>query len=135
MDAGQALEPPSPDELLGSLETQVMDVIWERGDATVNDILEALNRDRPRDLAYNSVMTVAARLHRKGLLDRERDGRAFVYSARLAPDDLVAREAEKSASDLVTTFGPVAVQAIDEALRSRPRLRQRLAERLSNTEE
>jgi predicted transcriptional regulator len=57
-----------------------MDRIWvgERP-VLVREIVEALQPDRP--LAYTTVMTVMDNLHRKGWLQRERDGRAWRYEA------------------------------------------------------
>lgn len=63
----------------GELETKVMDGLWQRGEpATVREVLEQLRTSRP--LAYTTVMTVLANLHRKGQLRREMVGRAWAYS-------------------------------------------------------
>lgn len=63
---------------LGQLETVIMDRMWSfNGAAAVRDILEDLQRDR--EIAYMTVKTVMDALHRKGLLIREPDGRAFRY--------------------------------------------------------
>lgn len=43
-----------------------------------------------RDLAYTTVMTVLDRLAKKGLVSRERDGRAYLYAAAQSREDLVA---------------------------------------------
>jgi predicted transcriptional regulator len=62
---------------LGRLESAVMTVLWNRPEATVNDVLEALTWDRP--LAYTTVMTVLNRLVDKGFARRELQGRAARY--------------------------------------------------------
>lgn len=63
---------------LGDLETAVMRWLWTRGEpATVREVLADLDREPP--LAYTTVMTVMDNLHRKGLLSRERHGRAYRY--------------------------------------------------------
>lgn len=67
---------------LGDLEAAVMDRLWSWGrGGTVREVLEDLNRDprRGRDLAYTTVMTVMDNLHRKGVLVREPEGRAYRY--------------------------------------------------------
>lgn len=57
-------------------ELELMDALWEIGEGTVQDVVDALNRD----LAYTSVMTTLNILHtKKGVLSREKEGRAFVY--------------------------------------------------------
>lgn len=63
---------------LGELEAVVMQQLWDRDEhVTVRDVLDKLDRQPP--LAYTTVLTVMDNLHRKGLLSRSRDGRAFRY--------------------------------------------------------
>ncbi len=64
---------------LGDLEAVVMDRLWawERP-ATVREVLEDLAPERR--LAYTTVMTVMDNLHRKGILTRQIDGRAYRYT-------------------------------------------------------
>lgn len=65
---------------LGQLETTVMDHVWRvPGSVTVRDVVEALQQNRP--IAYTTVMTVMDNLYSKGLLGRERVGRAYAYRA------------------------------------------------------
>ena len=63
---------------LGDLETEVMGVVWEKRKATVQDVKEALAPRR--SLAYTTVMTVMSRLAQKGILERQKEGRAFYYT-------------------------------------------------------
>lgn len=64
---------------LGQLEAAVMDRLWAWDrPALVREVLEDFQRDR--EIAYTTVMTVMENLHRKGLLNRERDGRAYRYA-------------------------------------------------------
>ncbi|MGH3682389.1 MAG: BlaI/MecI/CopY family transcriptional regulator [Natronosporangium sp.] len=63
---------------LGELEAAVMDRLWTWDRPTrVREVVEDLRPER--NLAYTTVMTVMDNLHRKGLLARERDGRAYRY--------------------------------------------------------
>jgi len=64
---------------LGDLEAAIMNVIWQRGEATVEEVRGALQPQRQP--AYTTVMTVMSRLAGKGVLEREKRGRAFVYRA------------------------------------------------------
>lgn len=67
-----------------------MDRVWRRGrPALVRDIVEELNADRT--LAYTTVMTVMDKLHRKGWLRRESQGRAYVYEAMASRESYTAR--------------------------------------------
>ena len=67
-----------------------MDRIWRRGrPVLVRDIVEDLNADRA--LAYTTVMTVMDKLHRKGWLRREPQGRAYLYEAMASRESYTAR--------------------------------------------
>lgn len=64
--------------ILGDLEHAVMDVLWARPAPTpVRDVHEELARGR--EIAYTTVMTVLDRLAKKGVVDRQLDGRAWLY--------------------------------------------------------
>jgi predicted transcriptional regulator len=94
-------ERPTPGEL------EVLKVLWERGDSTVREVLDALPRSRKR--AYTSLMSLLNVMTEKGLVKRTPAGRAFSYRAA-APrnetlgglvQDLLGRAFEGSASSLV----------------------------------
>jgi predicted transcriptional regulator len=85
----------SPRELLrarlGTLERQVIEVVWAGAEVTVRDVHARLDGK----VAYTTVMTTLDRLFRKGLLARTKRSRAFVYSAlatREELDDIVASD-------------------------------------------
>jgi predicted transcriptional regulator len=69
---------------LGELECAVLEHVWALEEATVHDVLARLNRP----LAYTTVMTTLDRLYRKGLLQRLKRGRAFVYTAACSKQDV-----------------------------------------------
>lgn len=63
---------------LGELEAAVMSILWSsEGAMSVRDVLDVLASRKP--LAYTTVMTVLDNLHRKGYVQRVKDGRAFMY--------------------------------------------------------
>jgi predicted transcriptional regulator len=62
---------------LGSLEREVMDVVWRTDEVTVRDVQSRLERP----VAYTTVMTTLDRLFKKGFVVRTRAGRAFTYRA------------------------------------------------------
>ena len=68
---------------LGPLELSVMEVVWQAGTCNVRDVVQQLDRE----LAYTTIMTTMDRLYKKGLLDRTKCERAFIYSARIAKND------------------------------------------------
>jgi predicted transcriptional regulator len=81
---------------LGPLEIQVMEVIWECGECSVHDVVEKLDTR----LAYTTVMTTLDRLFKKGMLNRHKLERAFVYKARFSNHEWERRRA----GDLVAGF-------------------------------
>ena len=87
---------PQRDLALGQLELSVMEIVWSLPEASVHDVVASLDRD----LAYTTVMTTLARLFQKGLLNRRKSDRAFVYSACISHQEWQRRRA----SALVTNF-------------------------------
>lgn len=77
---------------LGDLERAVMDVLWDRpattDGITVREVAEEL---KDRDLAYTTVMTVLDRLAGKGMVEREREGRAWSYRPAASREAYVAQ--------------------------------------------
>ncbi len=72
--------------VLGELEVAVLDVLWQLGDATVADVVDALPDDRARH--YNTVATVLARLEKRGVVAKDRDGRVLTYRPVVTRDEL-----------------------------------------------
>lgn len=101
-------------DLLGPLESAVMERFWKRGPATVRDVVDDLGRSR--DLAYTTVMTVMTRLHAKGLLARKRDGRTYVYRAAHSREEHEVRVSRDLARGLVSQFGDAALAAFSAEL-------------------
>ena len=59
-------------------ELEILQVLWDRGPSSVREVLEVLNARRPR--AYTSVMSLLNIMADKGLVLREPDGRAYIYT-------------------------------------------------------
>jgi predicted transcriptional regulator len=64
-------------QTLTEAELPIMEVLWDKGVATVGDVAEGLSKDRA--VAYNTVLTLMRILERKGYVQHTKDGRAFVY--------------------------------------------------------
>jgi len=69
--------PPRQSPTLTEAELRIMEVLWQQGSATVQDVLDALP-SKPA-LAYNSVLTTIRILEKKGYLKHVKDGRAHLY--------------------------------------------------------
>ena len=62
---------------LGQLQIELLKLLWKRGKATVQDLLDAWPNPRPP--AYVTILTVLRRLEKRGFLTHDLQGRAFVY--------------------------------------------------------
>ena len=69
--------PPKKSATLTEAELRLMDVLWQKGRATVQQLLVALPENR--SLAYNSVLTTIRILESKGYVKHAKDGRAHLY--------------------------------------------------------
>jgi BlaI family penicillinase repressor len=70
---------------LAPLELDCMTAIWSLGSGTVREIQDKLMATRPR--AYTTLMTIMDRLAQKGIVSRQRVGRAYRYEANLSSDE------------------------------------------------
>lgn len=103
---------------LGPLEWRVLEALWGRNHAaSVRD----LQPDFP-DIAYTTLMTTLDRLHRKGVLERSKSGRAFLYAPRLTRAEFEsARAAEAFRTALAGGGGSLALSYFVEAVGERDR--------------
>ena len=69
--------PPRKSTTLTEAELRLMDVLWQKGPATVQEVLKGLPEQPP--LAYNSVLTIIRILEQKGYVRHMKQGRAHVY--------------------------------------------------------
>jgi len=114
-------------ELLGPLERRVMDALWLLGPSNARQILDTLNRDAERPLAYTTVMTILVRLNEKGYATREPRGRQFEYRAAVGPDELADAAGRRELHRLLERYGAPAVARFAEDLeRENPDLVRRL---------
>jgi predicted transcriptional regulator len=66
---------------LTEAELRIMNVLWEKGSATVHDVLNGLP-PKPT-LAYNSVLTIIRILEKKGYVKHAKDGRSHIYTPQV----------------------------------------------------
>ena len=82
-----------------------METLWEAGERwlTVREVHDVLAKDR--DIAYTTVMTVLDRMARKGLVSRERDGRAWTYRPAQMRGDMTAEAMLQALGELTQEAG------------------------------
>ena len=90
--------PPRQSPTLTEAELRIMNVLWPKESATVQQVLEALP-GRP-ELAYNSVLTTIRILEKKGYVKHVKDGRAHVYAPAIERKEATRSEI----SHLVSRF-------------------------------
>lgn len=112
--------PSSLPERLGPLETELLRLVWERGNATVRELLDSGQVSG----AYTTVMTTLDRLYKKRLLDRLPEGRAFRYSPRQTRDEFKGAVIRRVLSEVLfgstesATLMSYLVEAVSEHDRS-----------------
>ncbi len=74
---------------IGKTELEVLHIVWELGEATVNDVLEQILKKRK--VAYTTIMTVMKNLSNKGVLKYRKEGTTYVYSAteKQKPEEVI----------------------------------------------
>lgn len=94
-------------EVLGPLENEIMEVVWEIGDVTVRDVHSSLEARRP--IAYTTVMTTLGRLADKGFLRRIEEHPAHHYEAVVTRDQYASSTVKNVVDWLVDHFPDPAV--------------------------
>jgi predicted transcriptional regulator len=94
---------------LHALEAEVMEEVWDHGERSVREVLDALNARTNPERAYTTILTVMQRLHVKELLLRERRGRRDVYLPALSRAEYAEARAAAEVGALVSEYGDVAL--------------------------
>lgn len=103
------------DRVLGSLEAEVMEIIWSRSShVTIRDVWEDILSYR--DISFNTVMTVMNRLAKKGLLRREQGRNAYLFQPVQSKGEFLKEVSRQVARGLVEDFGESAIAQFVEAV-------------------
>jgi predicted transcriptional regulator len=108
-----------------------MEELWSQGEASVRSVMEALNKRTRKKRAYTTYMTIMARLHKKGVLDRRRDGKTDFYAPKLPRDEFMAARARAEVDELVVQYGDVALSHFAKQVASLDPARRRALQRLA----
>lgn len=100
--------PLIPKVTLGELERQIMEVVWSHERVRVREVLTQLLFKRK--IAYTTVMTVMARLYRKGVLKRKitKSG-AYIYRATQKREQFFASMSKKAINHILKQYGEIAI--------------------------
>jgi predicted transcriptional regulator len=94
---------------LHELQTLVMAVVWDQGEATVRSVTDALNERADRPRSYTTILTVMIRLADKGVLERRREGKRDVYVAAIDRETYQRARSEAEVDALVDEYGDLAL--------------------------
>lgn len=92
---------PRTASTLGPLELKLLRLLWTQGSATVRELHDSGNFD----LAYTTLMTTLDRLHKKGLLSRVAEGRAFRYAPLQTEQEFKGAMIRATIRDMLGTAG------------------------------
>ena len=124
---------PAPDvpPVLHELESEVMDAVWDAGETTVRLVMDALNRRADPPRAYTTYMTILARLYKKGLATRRREGKTDIYAPALTREEYRVRRAAAEVEQLVEEYGDAALSHFAARIAALDPERRRALERLA----
>jgi len=108
-----------------------MDELWSQGEAPVRSVMNALNERASKERAYTTYMTIMARLHTKGVLNRRREGKTDFYAPKLDRDEFMASRARAEVEGLVAEYGDVALSHFAQQVASLDPSRRRALQRLA----
>lgn len=112
-------------KVLGPLETDIMQIIWQDERSTVKKVHRKLSQQR--EIAYTTVMTTMSRLAEKGVLRRHREGLAYVYTPAISETDFVTMVVQQVLDGLLDDYSTTAVDyMIDYLARRNPNELQRI---------
>lgn len=94
---------------LYELEAAIMEEVWRLGRATPREVMQALNARTKTERAYTTIMTVMARLERKGVLERELQGKGYIYTPRASRETFIDSRARAEVDALVQEYGEAAL--------------------------
>jgi predicted transcriptional regulator len=101
-------------QVLGKLEAEVMQILWQRSNQTVSEVEDRLRRKR--GIAHTTVLTTLDRMHRKGYLTREKSGKAFVYAPRYSREEFERGLAQEVLGALLGGMGEPALSTFVELI-------------------
>lgn len=103
---------------LGPLETEILNIVWDLGTATVKEVHDQILSDPDRELAYASVTTVLNRLAKKGWLTCHKDGKAFSWQPRLSREQARALKSYEQLHRFLAVSNPDVVASFADSLDS-----------------
>lgn len=121
------------EKLFGSLEAEIMDILWGRQRGTARDVFEAL-RDRGQRLSYGAVKTVMDRLVVKDMLDRMSYDGQYHYTPLSNREEFTQSAVREIIGGLFDSFGEPAVSLFMDRIKAEPERLAQLSALISEAE-
>lgn len=99
---------------LSDLEQQAMNLIWERKETSVRDVVNELSKHRK--IAYTTAATIVQRLKNKGFVAKREQGKTNFYKSKLGKEAYTKRIADSFIKRFVGSFGDTAIASFAEGL-------------------
>ncbi len=123
---------PGLEKVLGSLESEVMEVIWfKEAEVSVRDVYETLALKR--EIAYTTVMTIMGRLAEKKLLKKRKEGNAFLFMPAISKGEFTAQMIDNIVDDLLSDFSDAALASFISRVGEKDRKSIEKLEKMLNT--
>ena len=95
-------------------------------------VMDVLNKRTSKKRAYTTYMTIMARLHKKGMLVRRREGKTDFYSPSQRREEYMAVRAQAEVEELVAQYGDVALSNFAQQMADLDPARRRALQRLAD---
>ena len=120
---------------LHELEAEVMDAVWTLDEASVRQVMDALNAKTAKPRAYTTYMTIMRRLDGKGVLHRRREGKTDFYRPAHSRDEYARLRAQTEVEALVDRYGEAALGHFARQIAQLDPERRKALERLARRAE
>lgn len=120
--------------VLHEFESDIMELMWGLGECNVRSVLDELNRRSDKKRKYTTVMTTMARLDKKGLLVRRREGKTDFYKPAMTRAEYSEARAAAEVGALVENYGEAALVHFARQMNQLDSKRQEKLRRLAGRE-
>lgn len=104
-------------QVLGELEQQVVEILWDNKEISVRQVQAQLNLKHEKMLAYTTILTILTRLTDKGILMRVKKGRGHFYTTVESKDQFFLTIARNTLEEYQEQYGDEILPAFEKAIK------------------
>ncbi len=101
-------------QVLGDTESDILEMIWAAGPASVRTVHDKLNQER--EVAYTTVLTVMRRLNAKKILQRQKNGKSYTYFPTLTKEEFAQAIVTKVLDGLLDEFSALTIDYLAQRI-------------------